>query len=1108
MDRWIVGIHQSSDPIIQRYFFLSPVNLDRPFDSSMPYRLLGHFLSVLFLLPGLSFAAAERAAKTTGWQSQRDRLRLHYRASQPSQRLLRSPLLAKTPASSAAAAFPDTLNILALRAEFQPDSLEETTGNGLFMLAANPEITIDPPPHNRAYFAAQLTALANYYKSVSNGKVVLNFQVLPNDENAAYRLPQDMRYYGPGRDSAERDKRLSELLRDAINAADAAGGVDFSQFDSFIIFHAGIGEDFAEEIDETPNDIPSAFLNLNDLRKDLGNNDPGYRGIAVQNGAFFIEDGIILPETQSREIAGSGLIEFGLLGTSTLMFGYQLGLPNLFNTETGASGIGQFGLMDQGSNNYQGLIPAQPEAWSKVFLGWEEPIVITSGENFEIAAALANNPNKIYKIPITDSEYFLLENRSRDINGDRIASGRDVNGVRIQFRESDFAAEQAISVITQVDEYDFGLPYTVDQNNRALPGPGILIWHIDENIIRANYASNRVNADADHRGVDLEEADGAQDIGRFYGFLDPGSGSELGLPEDAWWSENPVITEYLRPDEPVSFGPKTMPSTAANNGSNTGIVITNFSDIAPVMTFSLRNQFAVPNFPQYAGGSSAVLLSPMLADLTGDGRADIVAATVSGEIFAWQADGSKVTANSDVATVTQPNGLTAQIPRAIFVESAQLASPPALADLVGDGGAEVIALLQEGKLQVWQAKDDDGNGRADLAWQVEVGATQSNAVVRVETKNIFCGNEAGTVFSFTGTGELRWQTALQRPVRGLALLGNGLLVTLDNGSAVLSENDGAVIPSSLLLSRGPAPNGAFAIADIDNDGQIEGLVVEQNGRLFFPNQQNAEQTVLDFGAAIGGLAIGDINRDGRKEVVLAAGNQLFAVNYNGVLTENFPRKIGEQPRTAFVAQYLISPIIADVDGDGSQDVLVPGADGNVYAYRGNGSLVEGFPLALPGPGHGSLAAGDLDNDGKLELVGVSGSGFVHVWRLPESSGQADWPMYHRDAAQTSLNLARETPVIADGKLMPEKSVYNYPNPAREGSTRIRYRLNGAAKVKISIFDTAGDLVTEFEGPGLAQADNEVEWQLNGVQSGVYLAKVEAQGDSEKVMKIIKIAVVK
>ena len=1047
-----------------------------------------------------AFAAVPQKADQRSLKSQ-------YRYSSPGARLQ----LKSRVESLNGAAVVDTLDILAIRVDFKRDTIPQTTGDGRFLFARqNPGMIIDIPPHNRAYFKAQLLALENYYASVSGGKLILRCEVFPAASDDAYHLDQPMNYYAPGRNDPNSDKRLSELLQDGFKKADAAGDIDFSKFDSFILFHAGVGEDFASDTDNTPNDIASAFLTREDLRKNLGNGSATYRGIPVRNGGFFIPDGIILPETQSRDIPGAGFVEFGLLGTTALMFGHQIGLPNLFNTDKGTPGIGYFGLMDQGSNNFQGLLPAQPEAWSKVFLGWEKPIVVTQGENLEIAAALHDHPGKIYKIPITDSEYFLLENRQRDIDGDRIAIGRDVNGVRVEFKETGFIAGQAIGVITKLDngEYDFGLPYAIGGNNRALPACGILIWHIDEEVIRRNYVSNRVNADPAKRGVDLEEADGAQDIGRVYGFLDPGSGSENGVAEDAWWKSNPVITQFLRKDKPVEFGPTTTPSTAANSGAQTGIVITNFSEIQPVMTFSVRNAFHVPNFPQYAGAKPNTL-SPLLADLTGDGKLDIVVATSAGEIFAWQMDGRKIIDNLDVATIVQPNGLSESVLKATFaILLDSLFAPPVLIDLNGDNRAEVLTAGRDSTLRAWQASDVNLDGRADLLWQRKLLAQcRSNIAVRPDSGLIICGTE-NKLFGFAFNGAPRWETSSSLRVRGLSLYNSRLsVVTSVAGNLTFVDNQGRLIVPSTVSPAFSTLSGnaaeAAAIADLNNDGNFEIIVREASGKL----QISGLNSPVDLPAAEkSGVAIAEMNKDGRKEIVLVSNHRLLAYNFNGAQTENFPLPINAAPNAK--TPYPITPIIADADGDGTQDVIVPGVDGNVYAYRRDGKLVPGFPLAMSGTGLGSLATADMDGDGKLELVGVSGNGYVQVWRLPASSNKADWPMYHHDAAQTSLNGAKESPFVVADKLMPTKSVYNYPNPTEGNATTIRYRLNEDANVRISIYDAAGDLVEELTGPGLAQADNEIRWNLQSVQSGVYLARVEAKGQSETSVAIIKIAVVK
>jgi hypothetical protein len=63
-------------------------------------------------------------------------------------------------------------------------------------------------------------------------------------------------------------------------------------------------------------------------------------------------------------------------------------------------------------------------------------------------------------------------------------------------------------------------------------------------------------------------------------------------------------------------------------------------------------------------------------------------------------------------------------------------------------------------------------------------------------------------------------------------------------------------------------------------------------------------------------------------------------------------------------------------------------------------------------------------------------------------------------------------------------------------------------VNIKIFDLAGSKITELSGNGIAGFDNEVTWNVANIQSGIYLARVEAKSANQSSVAIVKIAVVK
>jgi hypothetical protein len=152
-------------------------------------------------------------------------------------------------------------------------------------------------------------------------------------------------------------------------------------------------------------------------------------------------------------------------------------------------------------------------------------------------------------------------------------------------------------------------------------------------------------------------------------------------------------------------------------------------------------------------------------------------------------------------------------------------------------------------------------------------------------------------------------------------------------------------------------------------------------------------------------------------------------------------------------------------------------------------------------------------NGAIELVTASEDGSLSAWqvgRVSVSSGQQlyPWPQYGRDERHGSRDLTLSAGAPFSNEFFPAARAYNWPNPVYAGKTFFRYYVGENAAVNIRIFDLAGDQVTELHAQGTGGMDNEVAWDISGIQSGVYFARIEATGAGKSGVTMVKVAVVK
>ena len=1006
-----------------------------------------------------------------------------------------------------------TLNIIAVMVEFEPDTNRLTSGNGTFGPGSLPyledhEVNIDPLPHDKNYFEAHLQFTKNYFENMSGGLLEIQYQVL--DE--IVHLNKNMENYSPIGENPSFNP-LAELAFDVWEQLRDRGNLNINlspaNNTAFVLFHAGVGRDIeltGTTLTRTPQDIPSVYLSQSALSDLL--EDPTFTGFEIDNGNFLVNNTLILPRTLSREgedVTGAPFVlPLSINGLLTAQVGSHLGLPDLFNTNTGESGIGRFGLMDgAGIFAYNGLFPPRLSAWEKTFLGWDRPFQVDnqSESTIELPAHSSNNQNRIAKINLSNEEYFLVENRHRDPDGNGVtltiqAPDGSLSEQTFSNMDEEFVGQQAgfdellnPGVVINVSNYDFALPGGFDDdNNRHLNG-GILIWHIDEGVINRKLGVEGINNNPDRRGVNLQEADGAQDIGRRTQ-IGVSQNESSGSAFDFWWSGNNA-TVITQTDSLVLYENRFGPDTTPNNNSNTGAVsyfeLFDFSDNQTLASFSVRPVQPFSEFFELADSGQQL-------SITGYTRYD--------DLY-WDRYPLALTPiySNDEARVllTGPDGIQIYDPinnhlfNSVF-ETESLQQPftdqtlsiftAAPNPLFTPDDFIVETVAWDGHdfqtIQQFNTNPNSGFISSFESGILDVDGTRNR--INLED-DIIEESENPVQYSDLING---YQSRIQ---------GQNLLFSFPGGeiSANLPKEDAFSRSHTGIISLNREEFFFYLLTD----GKLS-LYSESNN---FESSANLyESTFIEW------PAITDLNRDGSPDFIFVdrTSNQLIGKNVHGSMLNHFPVK----PPAESI--FIGTPLLADFNGDGITDIVIIAQDQysmRLMGYNQQGEMLEGFPLLVGGvvdQMHQPLHPVLTEN----KLIAVSHTGEVKVWEfrnLQEIVYAGRYGNFTNNKVSGIIEL--DTDPEFEFTLLNENETYNWPNPATD-ETNLRFQTREQAEIEIKIMTMSGRLIYNKTVQSNGGPAEEIVIDTSSWGSGGYFALITASNAQHKERKLVKIAVTK
>ena len=294
---------------------------------------------------------------------------------------------------------------------------------------------------------------------------------------------------------------------------------------------------------------------------------------------------------------------------------------------------------------------------------------------------------------------------------------------------------------------------------------------------------------------------------------------------------------------------------------------------------------------------------------------------------------------------------------------------------------------------------------------------QRNVYLNDGAGNFTPGAEFGTGFARIAVGDMD---------------GNGNLdiVTGDYGENMVYLNYGALFTKTVPFGTGHDHTTSVAVGDMNSDGDLD-IVAGNSGQpnVVYLNDGRGTFTTtvpIPFGPITGttrSVAVGDLDGDGDLDIV--AGNfgqqdedgqqNVVYLSHRATFTKTVPFGTGHD-HTSSVA-------VGDMDGDGDLDIvagnggsfaekskIIPSAEQNVvYLNDGMGNFPTGRNFGSPDH-TGSVVVGDMDGDRDLDIVVGNHLGLNMVYL---NDGAGNFPTGRNFGTGLSFNWSEVAVAVGD-----------------------------------------------------------------------------------------------